>query len=169
LNRRGWAYQYADAPRLAVADFEESLRLEPDQADAYGGRGLARIRLGDWRAAVADAEAGIRQGQRASAGSTEEEERDRQVQTLFNAVRIYAQAVEYTVRDVRSGGERSVTLYRSYRTRAQDLLAEMLKLVPDPERREEILADPALRTLRPGPSRSPRLHVSSISESSRGR
>ena len=42
LNRRGWAYQYADATRLALADFEESLRLEPNQGDALGGRGLAR-------------------------------------------------------------------------------------------------------------------------------
>jgi tetratricopeptide (TPR) repeat protein/tRNA A-37 threonylcarbamoyl transferase component Bud32 len=169
LNRRGWAYQFADAPRLAVADFAESLQLNPDQADAYGGRGLARIRLGDWRAAVADAETGIRQAEGAGAGSTEEEVRDLQVQTLFNAARIYAQAVEYAVRDVRSGGERAVTLYRTYRSRAQDLLAEMLKLVPDPERREEILADPALRTLRLGPSRRPRMDLSSLSENSRGR
>ena len=52
LNRRGWGYQYADAPRLALSDFEESLRLEPNQSGAYGGRGLARIRLGEWRPAV---------------------------------------------------------------------------------------------------------------------
>ena len=31
-----------------------------DQGDALAGRGLARIRLGDWRAAVADAEAAVR-------------------------------------------------------------------------------------------------------------
>ena len=65
LNRRGWAYQYSDAPRLARSDFEESLRLEPNQSDAYSGRGLARIRLGDWRPAVADAEAAIRRSREA--------------------------------------------------------------------------------------------------------
>ena len=60
LNRRGWAYHFADAPRLALDDFEASLKLIEDQSDALGGRGLARIRLGDWRPAVADADAAVR-------------------------------------------------------------------------------------------------------------
>ena len=30
LNLRGWAYHFTDAPRLALPDFEESLRLEPE-------------------------------------------------------------------------------------------------------------------------------------------
>ena len=34
--------------------------LDPDQSDALNGRGLARIRLGQWRPAVADAEAAVR-------------------------------------------------------------------------------------------------------------
>ena len=61
LNRRGWAHHFTDAPRLALSDFEASLALEKDQSDALGGRGLARIRLGQWRPAVADAEAAVRQ------------------------------------------------------------------------------------------------------------
>ena len=69
LNQRGWAYQYADATRLALADFEESLRLEPNQGDALCGRGLARVRLGQWRPAVEDAEAGVRHARAASASS----------------------------------------------------------------------------------------------------
>jgi hypothetical protein len=48
-----------------------------------------------------------------------------------------------------------VTLYRKYRSRALDLLEESLKQAPDPERREEILNDPAWRPLRLGPSRNP--------------
>ncbi len=148
MNRRGWAYQYADAPRLARSDFEESLRLEPNQSDAYSGRGLARIRLGDWRPAVADAEAGIRHAQAADAGSTSEDAAAAQVQALFNAARIYAQAVEFAARDVSREGERAVSLYRQYRNRALDLLDEALKQEPDPARRTEILNDPALRPLR---------------------
>src|SRR5262249_43971462 len=78
LNERGWAHQYADAARLALADFEESLRLESEQAEARGGRGLARIVLGQWREAVADAEAAVRQAE--GPGSTHDEARDSQVQ-----------------------------------------------------------------------------------------
>src|SRR5262249_31663347 len=76
---RGWAYHFADAPKLALPDFQESLRLEPDQSDAYGGRGLALIRLGQWRPAVSDAEAGIRHVQKSSGSLTAEEGRDLQV------------------------------------------------------------------------------------------
>ena len=81
LNLRGWAYQFADAPKLALADFEESLRLEPNQSDAYGGRGLARIRLGQWRPAVTDAESSVRLA-RAMVPTTGED-RQAQVQALL--------------------------------------------------------------------------------------
>jgi len=56
LNRRGWGHHFIDAPRLALGDFETSLQMVKDQSDALGGRGLARIRLGQWRPAVADAD-----------------------------------------------------------------------------------------------------------------
>ena len=39
-----------------------------EQGDALAGRGLARVRLGDWRPAVADAEAAVRLAQAAPAG-----------------------------------------------------------------------------------------------------
>src|SRR5262249_11122292 len=149
LNRRGWGYQYADAPRLARSDFEESLRLEPNQSGAYGGRGLARIRLGEWRPAVSDAEAGIRQAPGASASSASEDAGAAEVQALFNGARIYAQAVEFAAREVSREGERAVTVYRRYRTRALDLLDEALEREPDPVRRAVIVDDPALRPLRP--------------------
>jgi tetratricopeptide (TPR) repeat protein len=171
LNRRGWGYQYADAPVLALADFEEALRLEPNQSGAYGGRGLARVRLGEWRAAVNDAEAGIRQAQLASAGSGNESAGAAQVQALFNGARIYAQAVEFAAREVRREGERAVTLYRRYRTRALDLLNEALQREPDPAHREEILNDPALQPLRfrTGPSPAARGNRASLTPLGIGR
>jgi tetratricopeptide (TPR) repeat protein/tRNA A-37 threonylcarbamoyl transferase component Bud32 len=156
LNRRGWGYQYADAPRLALADFEESLRLEPNQSAAYGGRGLARIRLRDWRPAVSDAEAGIRQAQGASADSDSDDAGAAQVQALFNGARIYAQAVEFAAREVSREGDRAATDYRRYRTRALDLLDAALEREPDPVRRAVIVDDPALRPLRSRPSRNGR-------------
>jgi tetratricopeptide (TPR) repeat protein len=167
FRQRGWAHYYADAPRLALADFEEALRLEPDRGDAYGGRGLARIRLGDWRPAVSDAEAGLRHVRESGAGSTPEEGQSLRVQALYNAARIYAQAVEFAAGEVSHEGERAVTLYRRYRARARDLLEEALERVHEPERREEILGDPALRLLRrrpgPGSAPSPRPRQASLS------
>jgi tetratricopeptide (TPR) repeat protein len=151
FRQRGWAHYFADAPRLALADFEESLRLEPNRGDAYGGRGLARIRLGQWRPAVSDAEAGLRHARASGTSTTAEEGQDLQVQALYNAARIYAQAVEFAAQEVGREGQRAVTLYRRYRTRAIDLLDEALERVPDRKRREEILSDPALRTLRLSP------------------
>ena len=153
LNLRGWAYQFADAPRLALADFEESLRLDSNQSDAHGGRGLARIRLGQWRPAVSDAEDAVRLARVVHPAT--DGDRQAQVQACFNAARIYAMAVEFAAGDVSRQGERAVFLYRGYRSRALKLLEEALEQVPDREHREEILNDPALRSLRVGPSRSP--------------
>jgi tetratricopeptide (TPR) repeat protein len=169
LNRRGWAYQYADAPRLALADFEESLRLEPKQSGAYGGRGLAQIRLGRWRPAVEDAEAGIRQAQETSAGPASEDAGAAKVQAFFNGARIYAQAVEFAAREVSREGERAVTLYRRYRTRALDLLDEALQREPDPAHRADILNDPALQPLRLRSGPSPAAHGNRASLAPLGR
>jgi eukaryotic-like serine/threonine-protein kinase len=153
FNLRGWAYHFADAPRLALSDFEESLRLKSNQSDAFGGRGLARIRLGQWRPAVTDAETAVRLAR--AVVPTTGDDRQAQVQALFNAARIYALAVAFAAQDVSRHGERSVILYRRYRSRALDLLEESLKQVPDRERRDEILNDPALRSLRRGTSGNP--------------
>ena len=82
----------------------------PDQGDALAGRGLARIRLGQWRPAVADAEAAVRL---AGAPSHRRGRTDVRRQTYFNAARIYAQAVEFAAGEVSRQGERAVALYRS--------------------------------------------------------
>jgi tetratricopeptide (TPR) repeat protein len=58
---RGWAYLDADAPRLALADFEEAIRRDARRGVLYNGRGLARVRLGDYSGA-ADAETALRLG-----------------------------------------------------------------------------------------------------------
>jgi tetratricopeptide (TPR) repeat protein len=53
---RGWAYFFAESHRLALRDFEESLRLGPMGVEARIGRGLARVALGQDREAVVDAQ-----------------------------------------------------------------------------------------------------------------
>ena len=162
LNLRGWAYHFAEALNLALTDFEESLRLAPDQSDALGGRGLARIRLGQWRLAVTDAETAVRRERAVAppAGA----DRQARVQALANAARIYALAVEFAAQDVTRQGERALVLYRNYRSRALDLLDEALKQVADPDGRDAILNDPALRSLRRGSSRIPGPRFSSLTQ-----
>jgi tetratricopeptide (TPR) repeat protein len=146
LNGRGWAYHFADATRLALEDFEASLRLVADQAEARAGRGFARVRLGDWKAAVADAEAAVRLVGTMSIG---ESGPDARLQTRFNIARIYAQATEFAAAEVGRQGERAFGLYRIYRGRALDQLRQAMDDVPAPER-ARLLSDPALRPLRLG-------------------
>src|SRR5262249_4117856 len=61
-QHRGWAYYFSDAWKLALRDFAKAIELDPGMGDAYTGRGLARVMLGDYRGAVADAEAALRLG-----------------------------------------------------------------------------------------------------------
>ena len=143
LDHRGWAYQLADAPRLALDDFAAALELSGDRPDALAGRGLARIRLGDWRAAVADAEASVRL---AKASSRDPVDPEALRQAYLNAARIYSQAVEFAANEVSREGERAVSRYRGYRTRALDLLQQVLKQIPESDR-ARLLSDPALRPL----------------------
>ena len=145
LNRRGWAYHFADAPRLALEDFEGSLKLVEDQSDAHAGRGLARVRLGDWRKAVADAEAAVRLARGALPQSTA----PTTAQAEFNAARIYAQAIEYAAARSAAKASGAVALYRGYRARALELLDEALRPISDPARRREILDDPGARAACP--------------------
>jgi tetratricopeptide (TPR) repeat protein len=146
LDRRGWAHHFAEATRLALDDFEASLALDADQAEAHAGRGFARVRLGDWKAAVADAEAAVRLLGTMPTGEGVAEAR---LQTRFNAARIYAQATELAAAGVGRQGERAVWLYRAYRGRALDLLRQALEDAPAPER-AQLLSDPALGPLRLG-------------------
>jgi tetratricopeptide (TPR) repeat protein len=42
---RGWAYLFSDAYKLALADFDAALRIDPGLGQAYSGRGVARVSL----------------------------------------------------------------------------------------------------------------------------
>ena len=79
LTRRGWAY-LLQAKSLALADFDEAIRLNPENGDSYNGRGFARVLLGQVEPAVADAEEAVRRGPKA-------------FEMYFNAAAILAQAV----------------------------------------------------------------------------
>ncbi len=57
---RGLSHLFSNASELALRDFDAALRLDPGDPDGYAGRGTARVRLGDLRGAVADAEESVR-------------------------------------------------------------------------------------------------------------
>ena len=139
LSRRGWLYIVSDAPKLALHDFEAAIQLDPSFADAYNGRGYARLRLGEHRDAVADADAALGKGERTS-------------HLLYNAARVYALAAVVAAAEVRKRGQETVALVARYEDRATGLLREALKRMPEADRtsfwRDVVPSDPALRALR---------------------
>jgi tetratricopeptide (TPR) repeat protein len=118
---RGWAYLASDAPRLALPDFQEAVRLDPAGVDAYNGRGHARVRLarsaGALAQAVADADEACRR-----------EPRD--PTTLVHAARVYAQAVGRLDADVVPRGPQTAETLALYQDRAAALLRDALEHTP---------------------------------------
>ena len=130
LNHRGWAYHFADAPGLALDDFEASLKLDKDQSDALAGRGLARVRLGEWRPAVADAEAALRL---ADAGVRRRgRSRRPPARPTSTPPGSTPRPSSSPPREVSREGERAVSLYRRYRARALELLERGPQASPRP-------------------------------------
>lgn len=87
LTRRGWAY-LMQARQLALADFDEAIRLNPESGDSYNGRGYARALLGQVDEATADAEEALKRGPKA-------------FEIYFNAAAIYGQTVGVVARDAK--------------------------------------------------------------------
>ena len=139
LRRRGWLYIVADAPQLALHDFEGAIRLDAMNGDAFNGRGYARLRLGEHRQAVADAERALSVG-------------EPKADLYYKAARVYAVAAVAAAAEVRRKGQETVALVSRYQDRATDLISEAMKRLPADRResflKEVILVDPQLRTLR---------------------
>ncbi len=138
LLRRGWAYVVAKAPELALADFDEVIRLDPTGADSYSGRATTRAHLGRYQEAVADAEESLARGAKSST-------------VAYKAARVYAQAARAAAGDVERKGRAAVTLASRYQDRAVELVRDAVQKQPAGRRVafwREILADPDLRPLR---------------------
>jgi tetratricopeptide (TPR) repeat protein len=140
LDQRGWAYLRLKSPRLALADFEAALKLDPGHVESLCSRGHARLSLGRVAEAVADAEETLRHGP-----TTE--------RLLLNLACLYARAsVEVDMGAARgrpvAGGDSA----SGYRERAVGLLREALARVPEGQRqnfwRQKVEAEPALASLR---------------------
>ena len=139
LRRRGWSYLADDANRPAVHDFDEAIRLAPSNADAYGGRGLAKARLGGHEDAVRDASKSL--------------ELDKKSWRItYNAARVYAQAAVAVDAESRKTGPVAVRVVTRYLERSVDLVRLALERAPADERsmlfRETMLTDPALLPIR---------------------
>jgi tetratricopeptide (TPR) repeat protein len=133
LVYRGWAYLQLDPARAALSDFESALQLldagqpalmNPDElrkanavrSDALCGRGQARVRLGQVREAVQDAEEALKQGKPSQA-------------LFFSAACIYVRAVGQ-LKAQTDGQASSAETVSQYRKRAIELLQATLDRVP---------------------------------------
>lgn len=138
LRRRGWLYIVAEAPRLALRDFEEAIRQDPASGDAYNGRGAARVRLAEHREAVADASTALSQGTPTP-------------DVYYKAARIYAVAAVVVAAEARKKGQESVRLVARYQDAASSLLGEAIRRMPPDRRssfvRDVVLFDPDLRRI----------------------
>jgi len=139
LAQRGWLYILTESHRLALRDFETVLQLDPSRVEAYCGRGAARVRLGQVREGVADAEQALGKGPPSQ-------------RLLYNAGRLYAQAAIVAGTEARRKGPEAVAVVTRYQDRAVVLVREALRRLPADRRasfwRDSIQADPALSTLR---------------------
>jgi tetratricopeptide (TPR) repeat protein len=155
---RGWAYFFLDAWRPALADFEEALRrsdgaaaalglagvaalrLDGVAAEAYTGRGLARVLLGRYREAVADAREALRLGPKAP-------------EMTHNVACVFALAAGKAEAD--PAARDRAALAAGYRAEAAQAIRRALALVPAAGRqafwRDKINPDSALDPIRQSP------------------
>jgi serine/threonine-protein kinase len=136
-QHRGWAHFFADAWKLALRDFSKAIELGPEAGDAYTGRGLARVMLGDYRGAVADAEVALRLEPRTP-------------EMMHNLACSFAQALARVEADPHAEGRQA--LAASYRRRALEAIHQALAMLRPDERlsfwREKVLPDAALAPIR---------------------
>jgi tetratricopeptide (TPR) repeat protein len=139
---RGWAYLARVAPQLALPDFDQVIRIKPDDSAAYAGRGYALVQLGRYQQAAEAAEAALRRGPETAP-------------LVYDAARIYAQAVGKMDADPGPRQRRSLETRSQYQGRALELLRRALRLHPVAERhsfwQDRVVPDVALGPLRRSP------------------
>jgi serine/threonine protein kinase/predicted Zn-dependent protease len=138
LVERGWAYLLFESPKPALVDFEAAVKLDSANSEAYNGRGLAHVRLGNHLAAVADAnEARRRDGVHP--------------RVTYNAARIYAIAAGVARNEIAEKGRAARLLSSNYQDIALRLVQEAFQKEAPEKRaafwRETVQPDPALKTI----------------------
>jgi serine/threonine-protein kinase len=136
-QHRGWAHFFSDAWKLALRDFSKAIELDPTAGDAYAGRGLARVVLGDYRGAVADAEAALLR-------------KPATAEMMHNIACIFAQAVARVEADLHEKDRQP--LAERYCARALKAVHETLAMLRPEERlsfwQDKLLPDAALMPIR---------------------
>ncbi|HZY86588.1 MAG TPA: protein kinase [Gemmataceae bacterium] len=135
---RGWCYVMLKALPLALRDFEQTVRLEPDNGDGYNGRGYVLAKSGRLREAVRDADKALQLG-------------SDQPRTLYNAARIVALAADGAA----PYGPYNRAERQQHQERALELLREAMRALPDTQRsdfwRRNVEHDAALSPVRATP------------------
>jgi tetratricopeptide (TPR) repeat protein len=136
---RGQTYLASQAPQLAEHDFEEAVKQQPTNNAAFLGRGMARVKLGQHAAAVADAEKALQLGPRTS-------------RLAYHAAGIIALAAGRLDAD---GGEatwQKAQTRLAYQDRALDLVRQALEMLDPDQRaffwRDTVRRDAALGAIR---------------------
>jgi tetratricopeptide (TPR) repeat protein/predicted Ser/Thr protein kinase len=140
-EHRGWAHFCCDAWKLALRDFSEAITLDPGPVDRYIGRGLARVMLGDYQKAIADADSSWRRQPDAP-------------EMMHNIACIFAQAVARVEADLQQADRHS--LAAGWRRRALEALHQTRALLRPAVRsafwRDKIAPDTALAPLHNDPA-----------------
>jgi serine/threonine protein kinase/Tfp pilus assembly protein PilF len=140
LVERGWEYFESQAWNLALRDFQEALRLDPENHYALNGRALGYAYTGQYREAVKDGEAALRRTP------------DSPVR-LYNIACVYAVAATRVAADDKTADR--AELASRYRSRAVELLQESLDLRAEKDRpsfwRDTVQKDTALESIRKEP------------------
>jgi tetratricopeptide (TPR) repeat protein len=110
---RGGLYLELNSPAPARDDFDRAIRLDPSNADAWCGRGNARVALGAYREAVADARQALGRGRPTA-------------RVLYSAARVFAQAAGRAEGDLRETVLRRGQARREYQDEAVRLLGAAL-------------------------------------------
>jgi serine/threonine protein kinase/Flp pilus assembly protein TadD len=142
LQHRGWAYFFNDALKIASRDFDEAIALDTSIGNAWVGRGLTRVMLGDYQRAVADANEVLRQKKADTPDM------------LHNLGCLFAQAAGRVQADTREA--KRVALEADYRRQAVAALGNALVLVPREKRlafwQEKMRPNSALDPIRKSPA-----------------
>lgn len=134
---RGEAHFFSENWKLAGVDFEQAIRLNPNDAEAYMGRGLVRVTLKQYRDAVEDANLSLRK-------------QPKTPEAMQNVGCIFALAAVLADRDTDRPDHQADA--EKFRNQAVEVLQKSLDLLPASERagylREKILTDTALDSIR---------------------
>lgn len=122
LVRRGWA-MLLEANKLAEADFDAAVAANPQNSDAWNGRGYARVMMGNIPGALQDAEEGVKRAmvQARAQGAAA-------WPNIYNAATIYAQAVKSVQGDMKMPAAARAANTKNLTVRTMQILIQALQV-----------------------------------------